>query len=487
MTELIEALEVSWPYVFGLFELFAALAATAHCVLRKDNVSSAIGWVGLIWLAPVVGPVLYVMLGVNRVSRAARDGRRGRTLRVAPRVARAPQPTAPDVEAVFGAHAALSPFMGVARVDNAFALSAGNAVDVLVDGDAAYPAMLAAIRGARRSVLLTTYIFDHDEAGLQFADALAAANQRGVEVRVIIDAVGARYSAPSMVRTLRRRGVPVATFMPSWVPWAMPYWNLRNHRKLLVVDGSEGFAGGMNIRAGCLLSPPRANPTRDLHFALRGPVVRHLAQVFTEDWAFATGEVLDDPAFALETAVAGDVLARGVPDGPDYDLERLLWKRLAFVSQATRSVRIVSPYFLPETRLLAALRLAAMRGVDVQIVMPAVNNLRFVAWAAMHQLGPLLEAGCALYFSAPPFDHSKLFVVDEVAVMVGSANWDARSHRLNFEFDVECYDPQLAATVGAQVDERVASARRLTLADYRQRALPQRLRDGCAWLLSPYL
>ena len=476
-----EAFAASWPFLVGVAELLAVLLATAHVVLRKDNVSSAIGWVGLIWLAPVVGPLLYLILGVNRIER------RGRQRRPRPIVARTWDVETPELDERFARDPQLAPFLSVARVDNAFPITDGNALEPLVTGDVAYPAMVAAIARAQRSVVMATYIVDHDAAGAMFADALANAVARGVEVRVLIDAVGARYSTPSMVRTLRRRGVRTATFMPSFIPWTMPYWNLRNHRKLLVIDGGEGFVGGMNIRAACMLSVPTAHPTLDMHFHVCGPVVAHLAQVFAEDWAFATRERLAGPAFVSQPSAAGNILARGLPDGPDYDMERLLWKRLALISHARRRVRIVSPYFLPETRLLSALRLAVMRGVCVELVLPGDNNLRFVEWAATHQLSALVEVGCAIYLSAAPFDHTKLFVVDGTAVMIGSSNWDPRSHRLNFEFDLDCYDVAFAAAMDAVIDERIAASHRLTPEEYAQRGRLRRLRDGCAWLLSPYL
>jgi cardiolipin synthase len=475
-------LEESWPYVFFAFELFAVGTTTVHVLLNKRNVSSAIGWVGLIWLAPIVGPIFYVMLGINRVKRRALRER------PQPSVSRATlESSGPSLRDLAVREPALGEMLAAARVKNAFPLTPGNAIDALVTGDIAYPAMIDAIEQAKRSVVMATYIFDYDAAGLMFADALEAAVRRGVAVRVLIDSVGARYSTPSMIGTLRRRGIRTAAFLRSLVPWRMPYWNLRNHRKVLVVDGRIGFTGGMNIREGCLLARHPRHPVRDTHFRIRGPVVQHLCHAFAEDWAFTTRETLTGDAFFPTLEAAGDVIARGVPDGPDYDFERLLWKRFALVSQAKERVRIVSPYFVPEMRLLAALELAALRGLDVDIVVPEVNNLRFVQWAAMHQLRSLVEAGCSVYLSPPPFDHTKLFVVDGRAAMVGSGNWDTRSHRLNFELDVECYGQAFARTVDSLIDERVDVARRLTVAELDRRGLATKVRDGAAWLLSPYL
>jgi cardiolipin synthase len=172
-------------------------------------------------------------------------------------------------------------------------LLSGNHLRLLRNGDQAYPAMLEAIAGAQTSITLSSYIFAHDASGLAFVEALAAAVRRGVEVRVLIDDVGARYSFPPITGLLQRRGVRTATFMPTFFHWRMPYGNLRNHRKLLVVDGRRGFTGGLNIRHNNVTAAGGRDATRDLHAEVEGPVIRHLQEAFAEDWAFTTGERLE--------------------------------------------------------------------------------------------------------------------------------------------------------------------------------------------------
>ena len=291
----------------------------------------------------------------------------------------------------------------------------------------------------------------------------------------------------------RAAGVPVATFLPSGVPFFFPYATLRNHRKLLVVDGAIGFTGGLNIRDGCWLAHAPRNPVRDMHFQLRGPVVAQLLEVFAEDWQFATDESLDggdgaeDPWRPRATA-AGAGLARGIRFGPDDpDVGRIRLVIMAALAAAQTSVRIMSPYFLPDDAVCQALDVAAMRGVEVDIVIPAENNLPPVAWAMTAMLWQVLGRGCNVWLSPPPFDHTKLFVVDDAWAMFGSGNWDERSLRLNFEFNVETYDRDLCARLGRHVAETVARSRRITLEEVDGRSLPIRLRDGIARLFSPYL
>jgi cardiolipin synthase len=216
-------------------------------------------------------------------------------------------------------------------------------------------------------------------------------------------------------------------------------------------------------------------------------VVTQLQEVFADDWLFTTGESLRGEAWFPPSTRAGSVLARGVTDGPDEDFEKLRWTLLGALSIARYSVRIVTPYFLPDPALISALNLAALRGVAVDIVLPARNNLSFVHWASRAMWWQVLEHGCRIWLTPPPFDHSKLMLVDGCWVLLGSANWDPRSLRLNFEFNLECYDAELAQQLEALVASKLKAARPVTLAEVDGRPLPARLRDGLARLLTPYL
>ncbi|HTS90065.1 MAG TPA: phospholipase D-like domain-containing protein [Gemmatimonadales bacterium] len=470
-----------WQLVAGFLHVGLAIVVSAHIVLTKRDVRAAIGWIGLVWLAPVVGSALYGFFGINRIRRRAGRMRRGR---VSTSIA-ALGSTSATLPATYPE--SLNSVSTLVGGLTQASLEAGNLVEPLVNGDQAYPAMLDAIVSAERSVALATYIFDRGRVGERFVDALGQAVRRGVQVRVLIDGVGARYSRPPIVRTLRRRGVTVAQFLRSRWPLPQPYLNLRNHRKLLVVDGKVGFCGGMNIRDGHALELKPRDPTQDIHFRVHGPVVRQLMTALAFDWTFATGEALAGPEWYPALEPAGDVLARGIPDGPDEDFETLLLTLLGALAQARESLRIVTPYFLPDHSLLEALRVAALRGVRIDIVLPSRGNLRLVQWAATAQLARVIQGGCRVFLTPPPFDHSKLFVVDGAWSLIGSANWDPRSLRLNFEYGVECYSQSLAATLDRLIEAKIASARRLTLEDLDQRSLAVKLRDGVAWLAQPYL
>jgi cardiolipin synthase len=368
-------------------------------------------------------------------------------------------------------------------------LTAGNKIEPLVNGDAAFPAMLAAIESAKKSVTLCTYIFDNDASGKQFVSALERAVHRGVAVRVLIDSAGTRYSWPPITYKLRHAKIPFAKFLPAsiFTPWRVATINLRNHRKSLVVDGGTAFTGGMNIRHGNVLADRPKSPVQDLHFRVEGPVVTELQEAFANDWAFMTDEILDGEIWFPEAQEAGDVIARVIMDGPDSDFENARWTLLAALAEAQTSVKILTPYFLPDNALITALNLAALRGVRVDIILPAKNNLPFVHWASRAMWWQVLERGCHVWLTPPPFDHSKLMIVDGHWVLLGSANWDARSLRLNFELNVEGYGREFARQMEKVIEKKISAAREVTLAEVDKRSLPAKLRDAIARLFSPYL
>ena len=453
--------------------------------MNKREVRSAAAWVGLILLLPVFGTLLYVLLGLNRIRRAARSMRATMTQYEHGATQAVAAGDLPSHLAEENAHLA-----GIARTverTSRWALFPGNRVTPLRDGDEAYPEMIRAIDAASLSVALATYIFDNDPTGRRFADALGAARARGVEVRVLIDDAGARYSFPAIDRTLRRRGVRVARFLRVLAPWSVAFANMRNHRKLLIVDGKVGFTGGMNIRDECNRAANPHSATLDLHFRFEGPVVTHLMDVFAEDWTFTTREHLAGDRWFPELAPTGTTLARTISDGPDWDLDCMRWALLGALGSARRSIRIQTPYFLPDEPLATALNAAALRGVEVDLVLPEHGNLRLVNWAMRGELWKVLHHGCRVWLSPPPFDHTKLMTVDGAWALVGSANWDPRSLRLNFELGVECYDSVLVSQLDTFVDQRIAKARRLSATELANTKWPIRLRNSAARLFSPYL
>jgi cardiolipin synthase len=215
--------------------------------------------------------------------------------------------------------------------------------------------------------------------------------------------------------------------------------------------------------------------------------VTQLQEAFVNDWAFCVGEILTGDAWFPTQNDAGSLIARVIPDGPDEDFEKVRWTLLGAISCAQSSIRILTPYFLPDHALVTALNLAALRCVKVEIILPGRSNLRYVDWASRAMWWQVLERGCRIWLTVPPFDHSKLMIVDDHWVFLGSANWDARSLRLNFELNVECYGRDFARRMNEIVDGKLQGAKEMILSEIDGRSGLIRLRDNVARLFTPYL
>ncbi|HEY0265501.1 MAG TPA: phospholipase D-like domain-containing protein [Rhizomicrobium sp.] len=456
--------------------VFLSLAVTIDVLLKKSDVRGALGWIGLVWLAPITGSLFYFLFGINRVTRrATKLGRRDDFRQSLPPAA--DPDTLPNV-------ALLS---DVSDKVTQNPLTDGNALDLLLCGDEAYPAMLAAIGGAKQSVALASYIFRDDAAGRAFADALVDAAGRGVDVRVLLDGLGAGYIYPAIFNRMRRGGVAAARFLHTWLPWRMPFLNMRNHRKILVVDGALAFVGGINIGAENWARVNGRCTVQDVHFQVTGPVVRVVMDAFARDWSFTTGEELNSAIWWPKLEKTGQVFARGLRSGPDADIYRLELLLGAAITLAQKRIRIVTPYFLPDARLQFALLQAGLRGVEIEIVLPGRSDQRVMDWAMRGHLRFFRHIKAAIIATPEPFDHSKLCTVDGEWALIGSSNWDARSFRLNFEFDLECTDRDLTARIDAVIDGKIARGRALTPDMLAAEPVWLRLRNAAARLLMPYL
>ena len=486
---MLEALAPYWPHLLFLISLVMGATAAIHAAMTKEEVRSAIGWVGIIVLSPFIGALLYLIAGINRIRRSAITDRRSLLHGHVRDHFDSYDVSDALVAEKFGGRFAAMKTLGD-RVAN-HKLTTGNEITAFLYGDDAYHAMLEAIGKAERSILLETYIFDRDGIGRRFAAALIAAVGRGVAVRVLIDAVGARYSVPSVLGMLRDGGVTVDVFNGNViVGLRLPYANLRTHRKILVVDGSLAFTGGMNIREGFSQEIVGDACAFDTHFHVTGPVVADLFAIAAADWHFTTGEDLHGEVWSIlpPSAEPGtDVAIRAVSSGPDRSIETNHKMLMGAFSVARTSIRIASPYFLPDRELVTALITAARRGVEVDIVVPGTNNLVLVDRAMTAQFDQLLKNYCRIWRASGSFNHSKLMAIDGRWAYIGSSNLDPRSLRLNFEVDLEVLDHSFAQTLERRIDLMISSATQVMLESLRNRPFPVRLLDRVLWLGSPYL
>jgi cardiolipin synthase A/B len=468
-------------FFFTAFSFFSA----GHAILYKRDPRAGFGWVVTCLVFIGIGPCLYWLFGINRIRSHAKKLYRLGYWKHETRTERDQWASLPPSHPF-----SLKNYRGILNVServNRHPLMIGNRLGVLHNGEEAYPAMLKAIEEAKKFIYLCTYIFNSDETGRRFVKALGDAQKRGVKVWVLVDAFGEFYSRPRISHLLEQAKINIGLFMPLSFSVNSLHFNLRNHRKSLVVDGRIGFTGGMNIRDSHFSNDAKTkNRITDIHFQVEGPIVLELQEIFLEDWYFATQESLPWLAYPHEL-LPGESVCRIVSGGPSEDFEKINWMLLGALAWAQKRIQIMTPYFVPDRVMISALNTAALKGVSVEIILPEKNNLPFVSWASRALLDEMLQNGVRFYYQPAPFSHGKLFVADEAYALIGSSNWDARSLRLNFELDLEVYDSLFAKNLSDHFDDVRSRSREVTLRELEKDPFLTKLRNSVTKLFSPYL
>ncbi|MDH5822619.1 cardiolipin synthase [Luteimonas sp. RD2P54] len=443
-------------------------------VLQKREPVATLSWLLGLALLPYVGFLIYHVFGPQRIRR--------QRLRRAHSRARIPQ----DQDG-FSAHADAAELAKLARAASGLAPASATAVRLLIDGGGTYEALLADIARARDHVHLEYYIYHPDRCGAALRDALVERARAGVKVRLLIDAIGGSR-ARHFFGALSAAGGEVAWFHPTRFGrfWQRPWLNLRTHRKIVVIDGRIGYTGGINISEDHD-ERRRDDAFRDLHVRIEGEAVRRLQKVFVEDWIYAGADdrCLDGIAAQTPEADRGPVAAQVLTSGPDSPWESIHRIYVSAIHAARERVWLVTPYFVPGEAAMMALTSAALAGLDVRLLLPKRSDSLLVTLAARSYFDALLDAGVKVYEYGPRMLHTKALVIDDSLALVGSANFDHRSFRLNFEVSVLFDDAALASELAAHVEGELRQAARVRPAG--RRPLRQRLPEALARLLSPLL
>ncbi|MCA6071469.1 MAG: cardiolipin synthase [Endomicrobium sp.] len=464
----------------GLY-ITLSVGASVHILFYKDDIKSSIGWIALVFLSPFIGTILYIFLGINRVRRKG--------VRLRKNVGLSEKYSEEMIKNIFeNLPVNYKQFItfghNIYRQNFVF----GNYAQPLQNGGEAYPEMIKTIKMAKKEVLISSYIFDCDSETDKFLEALKIAIKNGAEAKVLIDGIGAlKFFHRSIEKKLAKiKGLQYGIFLPPYIPVAMPFVNLRNHRKIMIIDGEIAFFGGMNLSKKNILIDDLKNGILDLTFKIKGPVISQIYEVFECDWEFATGHKFESLYKNISTAQSGKLAARIIPDGPDNKdgiIELLVH---GAINAAIKKILIVTPYFLPENNILTAVEMAAMKGVDIEIIIPEKSDYNFINRAVESNFLRLINCGVKIYKTPPPFDHSKILVVDDEWVFVGSANWDVRSFKLNFESNIEIFSKSLAKKLTAVAETKRKKARFITTAECKNLTFLQRIRNNACRLLTPY-
>ncbi|MGH9442068.1 MAG: cardiolipin synthase [Thermoanaerobaculia bacterium] len=363
-------------------------------------------------------------------------------------------------------------------------MTSGNRAELLKNGDQIFPAMTRDIREAKESVNLETYIFQPDEAGRQFSDAMISAARRGVEVRLLIDGYGS--SLGDLKGPLEQAGVKVRVYRPIRLI-SIYKIGRRTHRKLLVVDGRIGYTGGLGIDKRWLGNARNTSEWRDTQVRVEGPVAAQMQAIFSEDWTFTTGEILAGEKFFPKIAPVGDLEVEAIKAsrGDASSLPKMLY--YMSIQAARKSIHIQNAYFLPDKQTRDALIRAAQRGVDVEVMVPGTNiDLPMVRLASRLHYGPMLKAGIKFYEYQPTMMHTKAFVVDGIFSTLGSINFDTRSMGKNAEESLAFYDEGFARELQSMFDEDQKKCRRITYEHWSHRGLFARVSEMIFWIWEPY-
>jgi cardiolipin synthase len=461
-----------WGQALAVLTVIDALlvaTGTYYVLSHPREPRAMLAWLLAFLLVPVLGVVLFFLISDPRLSRSRRRlARRRRELNPAlwsklrtHHAAFAARPLSDGESGRRGTFRELA-----TRVNNQQPPTANNALTIYHDrATEAAGALEAAIAGASHHVHLEYFIFKPDRSGQRIADLLVAKAREGVHCRLLVDHVGNWGWPAGFAERLRGAGVEVAFFMPV-LPWrARRRWssrlNFRNHRKIAVIDGAVAFTGSQNVGDEYFgVEGPRGLWV-DTHLRIAGPAVYELQETFIEDWHVATGEDLFDASQFPDPAGGPDAchVVQVIPSGPDYDAQIMHHLLLAAISAADASVCIATPYFVPDTAMVLTLEAAAFRGVDVRLLVPDASDHRLALWAGRSYYRELAGAGVRIREFGPRFLHSKLVLVDETWGLIGSANMDERSFRLNFEITTVLYDEGPVGELQAELDTMWEGAR----------------------------
>lgn len=492
-----------WNYaLIGLSLIYALMVvATVYTVLheRRDPVR-AVSWIAVVVAIPIFGLITFVFFGQNYRKQKIFNRKELKDLKVFEEISKRQIRSLDGIKAED--IASNRDIITLLLNNSKSLLTQDNEVLILNDGAATFRTMIADLQTAERVIHMEYYIFENDTLGSQIAEILMERAAAGVEVRFIYDDVGSWHLSRRFIARLRAAGVQVHCFMPVVFPWLTSKVNYRNHRKIVVIDGLIGYTGGLNV-ADRYIHGTKHGVWRDTHLRIIGSAVQMLQVTFMTDWYFAAGERLTDysrylpqsrPPAALHRSDISTLIDNRdkcalqiVVSGPDSDYEAIMQAYFAAIAKASHHIYISTPYFLPNQVILTAIKVAAMRGIDVKILLPLRSDSKIVHWASRSYFTELLQAGIKIYLYTKGFNHSKLIMVDSHFSSVGTANMDMRSFEDNFEISAMIYDREKTEELELQFLKDIVSARRLTLYRWQKRKHQDNFKESVARLFSPLL
>ncbi|MBD2868281.1 cardiolipin synthase [Paenibacillus arenilitoris] len=475
---------------YALITLLNIFLAVTVIFLERRNASTTWAWVMVLFFIPVIGFILYLILG-QKIRRRKLYKLLGDSQRIIEHTVERQMRQLRDRELAFN-DPAMHDYQDMIYMNlrSSYAVfTSNNAVEIFTEGNQKFDALLKDIEEAEHHIHLVYYIVRDDELGRRLVKALAAKAEQGVEVKFLYDHIGSSSLPRRYFRKLREAGGKEAAFFPSRIPYLNLKINYRNHRKLVIIDGKAGYIGGFNIGDEYLGLNEHFGEWRDTHLKVRGNAVLQMQAQFLMDWNLAaSGKIeLSEQYFPIIRDNPGPIGMQLVASGPDTEYQQIKDAYIKMIYAAKRTICLQTPYFVPDESLMTALKIAALSGVDVRIMLPSKPDHFFVYWATHSYLGELLAGGVKCYLYEKGFLHAKTLVIDGKIASVGTANLDIRSFKLNFEMNAFIYDTQTAAELQRIFEQDAVYCSRLTAERYAARPLMNRLKESVSRLLSPIL
>lgn len=486
-----ELAEIFTPLVKSLITsayFITMLVIIGVIMLENRNPLKTISWIIVLLTIPVLGVILYIFFGQNRRKEKiiARKGLKNHDLFASISRSQVKELSDSNLLLNTGIYTKRNIIRLLLNNSNAI-VTHGNNVDILNNGVETFTEIIAELEKARHFIHMQYYIFDDDIIGNRIVETLTKKAEQGVEVRIIIDDVGGWQLKNSFFKKLRNSGVQVETFLKVRFPMFTSKVNYRNHRKIVVVDGTVGFLGGINIADRYLYGMKDYGIWRDMHLRIEGDAVLAMQEIFLTDWYFVRQEELTDQKYFPAVAPAGDKLVQVVASGPDSDWPAIMMGYLQAIASATKYVYIATPYFMPNEPVLMAIKAAALGGIDVRLMIPEKSDAEFTHLCSRSYIKELLAAGVKVFFYQKGFLHSKLLVVDDLVLSLGTANMDFRSFEHNFEVNAFIYDREKTTEARYIFLDDLNDSRQIYNDIWKGRSKWMKLKESFARLFSPLM
>lgn len=476
--------------LLGFIFLLNTFFAIVMIFRERRDASSSWAWLLVLFFIPLLGFLLYMLFGQN-LSRYRMFQWEDRKKLGIDKLLATQLEEIRNNSFVFKSETAkkYKQMINMHVLNNDALLTDNNEVEIFTDGNEKFETLLKDIEQAKHHIHLQYYIFKKDELGKRLVSALTKKAEQGVKVRVLYDDLGSRSLRPRFFKELRKAEGEVEVFFPSKLRWINLRLNYRNHRKLVIIDGSIGYVGGFNVGDEYLGLDPSFGYWRDTHLKIQGTAVHAIQARFILDWNQATEKrvISYSPELFPEQPITGDSSIQIVTSGPDSEWEQIKNGYMKMISSASESIYIQTPYFIPDASILDALKIACLSGVEVKLMIPDKPDHPFVYWATLSYAGELLKSGAKIYIYENGFIHAKTIVVDHEIASVGTANIDMRSFKLNFEVNAFLYDVDIATKLYESFIEDMEKSRQLTIESYVQRSRTIKIKESVSRLLSPIL